>query len=78
MKLTFIPLQESHFPLLLKWLEMPHVKAWWDQDVQWTSKLIKKKFETYVQGYKILKNIKKPMHSFIICKDEKEIGYIQF
>lgn len=78
MKLTFIPLQESHFPLLLKWLETPHVKTWWDQDVQWTSKLIKKKFETYVQGYKILKNIKKPIHSFIICKEGKEIGYIQF
>lgn len=78
MRFTFIPLQESHFPLLLKWLETPHVKAWWDQDVQWTPELIKKRFETYVLGYKILKNINKPMHSFIICRDGKEIGYIQF
>ena len=78
MRLTFIPLEESHFPLLLKWLETPHVKAWWDQDVQWTWELIRKRFETYVQGYKILKNINKPMHSFIICRDGKEIGYIQF
>jgi aminoglycoside phosphotransferase (APT) family kinase protein len=26
MKITFTPLAESHFPLLLKWLEMSHVK----------------------------------------------------
>lgn len=78
MRLTFIPLEESHFPLLLKWLETPHVKAWWDQDIHWTSELIKKRFETYVQGYKVLKNIKKPMHSFIICRDGKKIGYIQY
>lgn len=77
-RITFIPLQESHFPLLLKWLKTHHVKAWWDQDVQWTPELIKKRFETYVHGYKILKNIKKPMHSFIICRDGNEIGYIQY
>lgn len=40
--LTFIPLQERHFPFLLKWLEMPHVKAWWDKDVKWNIDLIKK------------------------------------
>lgn len=78
MRLTFIPLQENHFPLLLKWLETPHVKAWWDQDVQWIPELIKNRFETYVLGYKILKNINKPMHSFIICRNGKEIGYIQY
>lgn len=78
MRLTFIPLEESLFPLLLKWLETPHVKAWWDQDIQWTPELIKKRFETYVQDYKVLKNIKKPMHSFIICRDGKKIGYIQY
>ncbi|NBO24779.1 MAG: aminoglycoside adenylyltransferase, partial [Chlamydiae bacterium] len=30
MKITFAPLAESHFSLLLKWLESPHVKKWWD------------------------------------------------
>jgi len=33
MNTTFQPLAISHFPLLLQWLETPHVKAWWDQDV---------------------------------------------
>jgi len=50
MKITFTPLQESHFPLLLKWLETPHVKAWWDKDIHWTPELIKKRYASYVQG----------------------------
>jgi hypothetical protein len=50
MKITFIPLQESHFPLLLKWLEAPHVKAWWDQDVHWNLELIKEKFGDCAKG----------------------------
>lgn len=77
MNITFTPLQERHLPLLLEWLETPHVKAWWDQDVQWTIELIKDKFGSYVQGYKITDGVKKPMQAFIICVDNKEIGYIQ-
>ncbi len=75
--ITFIPLQERHLPLLLAWLEMPHVKAWWDQDVHWTIELIKDKYGSYVHGYKIDDGIKKPVQALIICADGKEIGYIQ-
>ncbi len=75
--ISFIPLQEQHLPLLLKWLETPHVKAWWDQDVTWTIELIKEKFGSYVHGYKIVAGQKKPLHAYIICIDNKEIGYIQ-
>lgn len=32
MNINFVPLADSHFPLLLKWLEMPHVKLWWDME----------------------------------------------
>lgn len=32
MTITFKPLHESHFPLLLKWLESPHIKKWWPGD----------------------------------------------
>lgn len=32
MTITFEPLHESHFPLLLKWLETSHVKKWWPAD----------------------------------------------
>ena len=27
---SFRPLEESDFPLLLDWLQRPHVKEWWD------------------------------------------------
>lgn len=59
MKITFTPLAESNFPLLQKWLETPHVKAWWDQDVKWTPELIQEKYRDYVEGYKIENGIAK-------------------
>ena len=75
--LTFIPLQERHFPFLLKWLEMPHVKAWWDKDVKWNIDLIKKKYASYVHGYKMVDGQKKLIQAYIICVNDQEIGYIQ-
>ena len=53
MNITFTSLTESHFPLLLKWLETTHVKLWWDQDVKWTPELIQEKYGSYVKGYKL-------------------------
>ena len=84
MNITFIPLKKSHFPLLLKWLESPHVKAWWDTDVKWTPERIQEKYRSrsYIQGYKRLvlsdRVIEKPMHAFVMCVDGREIGYIQY
>ncbi|WP_333023144.1 GNAT family N-acetyltransferase [Wolbachia endosymbiont of Pentidionis agamae] len=81
-EITFTPLQDKHFSLLLRWLELPHVKEWWDQDAKWTMKLIEEKYGNYVKGFKkfVLKDrvIEKPIHAFIACVDEKEIGYIQY
>ncbi len=74
----FCNLNSSHFPLLLKWLNAPHVKRWWDQDVNWTSKLITKKYTPYTQGFKILGDIKKPMHAFVIQIDQTPVGYVQY
>ena len=50
MTITFELLHESHFPLLLKWLETPHVKKWWDQDVKYTMDLVKEKFGKDIHG----------------------------
>ncbi|MEY3197401.1 MAG: hypothetical protein RLZZ59_772 [Pseudomonadota bacterium] len=62
MKITFIPLAESHFPLLLKWLETPHVKKWWpvtpklgtseggDQDVAYTMELVREKYSPRISS----------------------------
>ncbi|NRB10926.1 MAG: GNAT family N-acetyltransferase [Rickettsiaceae bacterium] len=82
MNITFTPLKQKHFLLLLKWLETPHVKVYWDKNIHWTLRLIKEKYGDYVSGYKVLKlankTIKKPMHAFIINLDQQPIGYIQY
>jgi aminoglycoside 6'-N-acetyltransferase len=77
MKITFTPLAELHFPLLLKWLEAPHVKAWWDQDVTYTMELVHEKYSSYVKGYKLVDGRQKPIQAFIIHNNKNPIGYIQ-
>ena len=77
MLINFLPLHPSHFPLLLKWLETPHVKRWWDADIAWTQALIEEKYGDYVQGYKIMEGVAKPLKACIICVDEQLVGYIQ-
>ncbi len=77
MQITFKSLHESHFPLLLKWLMAPHVKEYWDQDVNWTLALIEEKYSSYARGYKIVDGIEKPIKAYIIEVDSKPIGYIQ-
>lgn len=77
MKITFTPLAESHFPLLLKWLETPHVKAWWDQEVKWTPALINEKYTHYAEGYKLENGIAKTIKAYIIYVDRVPTGYIQ-
>jgi len=77
MNISFTPLQESHFPLLLKWLEEPHVKEWWDPEVKWTLESVQAKYTTYVKGYKLVDGARKEIHGFIICVDTIPVGYIQ-
>ncbi len=73
MIINFFPLNDSYFPLLLKWLNSPHVKQWWDQDIKWNESLISKKYKDYVAGYKVLELgniiIRKPIYPFIIEYD---------
>lgn len=80
--ISFVPLTNSHFTLLLKWLKTAHVKTWWDTDKKWDIELIKEKYEPYVKRYKCLKLkdkiIKKPIYAFIIYNDNQPIGYIQY
>lgn len=76
-QISFMPLQADHFPLLLKWLEMPHIKAWWDHNLHWTPELIKEKYGSYIDGYKVEKGVKKPLQAYIIYATGTPIGYIQ-
>lgn len=87
MNIIFKPLRETDFPLLLKWLEMLHVKAWWpvdqslsvdgDQDIQWTPELIRQKYGSYTKGYKLEKGVAKTIGAYIIFVGEIPVGYIQ-
>ncbi|MFO1257682.1 MAG: GNAT family N-acetyltransferase [Gammaproteobacteria bacterium] len=77
MKITFVPLAELHFPLLLKWLETPHVKKWWDQDVTYTLELVKEKFGKHIHGLALSKNSNHKTYAYIICANKEMIGYIQ-
>lgn len=77
MKITFVPLDESHFPLLLKWLETPHVKKWRDQYVTYTLEFVKEKYSSYVKGYKFVDGQQKPIQGFIIHNNQNPIGCIQ-
>lgn len=75
--ITFEHLNESHFSLLLKWLETPHVKKWWDQEVNYTIDLVRAKYSSYVEDYKQVGMVNKPIHAYIINVEQNPIGYIQ-
>lgn len=77
MNIHFKSLQETDFPLLLKWLNTPHVKTWWDQNVHWTSDLIWQKYNEYVKGFKTENGELKPIKAYIIYIDTIPAGYIQ-
>lgn len=78
MELIFKPLAESDFPLLLRWLSLPHVRKWWDPEVSYTLELIKQKYESYVRGYKLVDGVKRPIHAYVIYIDGIAVGYIQY
>ncbi len=77
MNVTFTPLDKSHFQLMLKWLESPHVKKWWDEDIIYTLDVVKEKYGSYIHGYKQINGINRPISAFIIFKNSEPIGYIQ-
>lgn len=77
MTISFERLQESHFPQLLRWLEKPHVKKWWDQDVAYTIDLVREKYSSYIKGYKLEGENQKSIHAFIIYNNQRAVGYIQ-
>jgi aminoglycoside 6'-N-acetyltransferase len=76
--INFSPLDESHFPLLLKWLETPHVKEWWDEEINYTKQSIYDKYNSYTLGYKVTEGSRKNIYPFIINIDSKPVGYIQY
>lgn len=78
MNISFEPLQKTHFPLLLKWLRTPHVNAWWNKSEAWTSDSVIEKYASYIDGYRLVGDERKPMHAYVITIDATPVGYIQF
>lgn len=77
MTISFEPLNKSHFPLLLKWLELPQVKKWWDQDVLYTMDLVQEKFSRYIHQAAISKDLHRKIYAYIVCFGKEKIGYVQ-
>lgn len=73
----FKPLVKRHLPLLLKWLNSPHVQEFWDTGTVWTKEMIDAKYGSYVEGYKLINGKKLPIDAFIIYHNNYPIGYIQ-
>jgi RimJ/RimL family protein N-acetyltransferase len=65
---SFKPLQESDLNLLCHWLSEPHVKEWWNDHL--TDEEIKSEYKKRMGD-----TIVAP---FIVCLDNRPIGYIQF
>lgn len=75
---SFTPLTEEHFPMLLKWLSAPHVKFWWDKDMEWTLEKIETKYSSYTKGYKYESGQRRQINAYIICTGTILVGYVQF
>ena len=67
--IQFKPLNESHFDLMLRWFNKPHVQVFYSLRT-WTYEEVYKKLEPYVRR-------EKQISSFIIYLDNQSIGYIQ-
>jgi len=76
--IRFQQLEKHHLPLIVKWLNEPHVWKWWGEGKVWTISDIEAKYSSYLEQYKIETGIKKPIYPFIICLRDTPIGYIQY
>lgn len=79
MDIVFEPLNQAHYALLLKWLEAPHVKKWWDNDIVYTLDLVKEKFGNvnYIHQDTISTEISKKVYAYLVSINNEKIGYIQ-
>jgi aminoglycoside 6'-N-acetyltransferase len=77
MNITFKALAESDLELLLRWLETPHIKVWWDSDMVWNKAKVYEKYGSYIKGYKIEDGQVKPLDAYIIYLDARPVGYLQ-
>lgn len=77
MDITFKPLKNDHLPLMFQWLQKPHVKIWWDPDLDWTPDLLQEKYGTHADGYYVENGIKKPLRAFVVEAKNEPVAYVQ-
>lgn len=68
LSIRFKPLQEDDLELLCKWLDKPHVKEWWDDEL--TYEEIKEKYRKRIGDITIV--------PFIAYLEDSPIGFIQY
>ena len=77
--MNFLSLKTEHFPLLVAWLNTPHVAEWWSDGKVWDEATVAEKYSSYVDGYKVNEQgEKKPIFPFVIEYKGALIGYIQY
>lgn len=77
MNICFIRLNQEHLPLMFRWLEMTHVKEWWDSEIIYNNELLHEKYGPRCHDRPIARNNERDIYAFIILIDQTPIGYIQ-
>jgi RimJ/RimL family protein N-acetyltransferase len=67
--IAFRPMQHSDLPLLQRWLQMPHVDAFWREPFDMAG--VVAKYGPRIDGVE-------PTHMFVIEHDGRAIGWIQW
>jgi aminoglycoside 6'-N-acetyltransferase len=66
---SFRPLERPDFPLLQRWLSEPHIDAWWREPLDLAG--LEQKYGPRIDGIA-------PTHVFIIERETRPIGWIQW
>lgn len=69
-QIGFRPLVEADFPLMYRWLMTPHVRQWWDPDVDWTPEEIANRYPAEIDPAS-------PTLLYVIQIGQTDAGYIQ-
>ena len=67
--IAFRPLATADLPLLHRWLNTPHVAAWWGE-AGCSLEQVEEKYAPRTDG-------REPTRCYLILRDEEEIGFIQ-
>ena len=68
--IDFRPLTEADLPMLLDWLNRPHLRRWWRED-EATLDGVREKYLPRIAG-------SDAAHPFLILLDGNPVGYIQY